>query len=133
MQINRLFEILYLLLKRGSVTSAELAERFEVSTRTVYRDIELLSGAGIPVYASRGRNGGISLLDRFVLDRSLLSAREQDEILFALQSLQATRAERNGSCFPGSVPFSGARARTGSTWIFPTGGAGRRRGKNSAC
>lgn len=96
MQINRLFEIIYLLLDRGSVTSAELAERFEVSTRTIYRDVELLSGAGIPVYANRGRNGGISLLDRFVMDRSMLSAREQDEILFALQSLQATRADRNG-------------------------------------
>ena len=43
MQINRLFEIIYLLLEKGSVTAAALAERFEVSVRTIYRDIDLLS------------------------------------------------------------------------------------------
>ena len=92
MQINRLFEIIYLLLEKGSVTAAALAERFEVSVRTIYRDIDLLSGAGIPVYCSRGRGGGVSLLPDFVLDKSLLSEREQDEILFALQSVAATHA-----------------------------------------
>ena len=94
MQINRLFEIIYLLLEKGSVTAAALAERFEVSVRTIYRDIDLLSGAGIPVYCSRGRGGGVSLLPDFVLDKSLLSEREQDEILFALQSVAATHARR---------------------------------------
>ena len=72
MQINRLFEIIYLLLEKGSVTAAALAERFEVSVRTIYRDIDLLSGAGIPVYCSRGRGGGVSLLPDFVLDLSLI-------------------------------------------------------------
>ncbi|MVB09954.1 WYL domain protein [Caprobacter fermentans] len=96
MQVGRLFDIVYQLLLHGSVTAADLAERFEVSTRTVYRDIEALSEAGIPVYASRGRNGGISLIDRFVLDRSLLSEQEQDEILFALQSVRAARTGRDG-------------------------------------
>lgn len=92
MQVNRLFEIIYLLLEKGSVTAAALAERFEVSVRTIYRDIDLLSGAGIPVYCNRGRGGGVSLLPDFVLDKSLLSEREQDEILFALQSIAATHA-----------------------------------------
>ena len=92
MQINRLFEIIYLLLEKGSVTAAALAERFEVSVRTIYRDIDLLSGAGIPVYCNRGRGGGVRLLPDFVLDKSLLSEREQDEILFALQSIAATHA-----------------------------------------
>lgn len=92
MQINRLFEIVYLLLEKGSVTAAALAEHFEVSVRTIYRDIDLLSGAGIPVYCNRGRGGGVSLLPDFVLDKSLLSEREQDEILFALQSIAATHA-----------------------------------------
>ena len=92
MQINRLFEIVYLLLERGSVTASELAERFEVSTRTVYRDVEALSEAGVPVYATRGRRGGISLMENFSLNRSLLTAKEQDEILFALQSMKATSA-----------------------------------------
>lgn len=92
MQVNRLFEMIYLLLEKGNVTAAALAERFEVSVRTIYRDIDLLSGAGIPVYCNRGRGGGVSLLPDFVLDKSLLSEREQDEILFALQSIAATHA-----------------------------------------
>lgn len=73
MQINRFFEIIYILLDKKTVTAKELAERFEVSVRTIYRDIEILSQAGIPVYATRGKGGGISLLDNFVLDKSLIS------------------------------------------------------------
>lgn len=89
MQINRLFEIVYVLLDKKTVTARELAERFDVSVRTIYRDVETLSGAGIPVYMSKGRGGGISLLDGFVLDKSVLSEREQNEILFALRGLSA--------------------------------------------
>ena len=59
MQESRLFRIVYFLLNRGQVTAAELAREFEVSVRTIYRDIDALSGAGIPVYAETGRNGGI--------------------------------------------------------------------------
>lgn len=92
MQINRLFEIVYLLMERESVTAGELAERFEVSVRTVYRDIDTLSGAGIPVYAGRGRNGGIRLMERFTLSKSLLSEKEQSDILASLQGFSATRA-----------------------------------------
>ena len=90
MQESRLFKIVYYLLNKGQVTAAELAEKFEVSVRTIYRDIDALSGAGIPVYAETGRNGGISLLDNFVLDRTILSERERRDILGALQSLAAT-------------------------------------------
>ncbi|MEG2951203.1 MAG: HTH domain-containing protein, partial [Clostridia bacterium] len=50
MQINRLFEMVYILLDKKKVTAGELARRFEVSPRTIYRDAELLSSAGIPVY-----------------------------------------------------------------------------------
>lgn len=87
MQINRLFEIIYILLDKKTVTANELAERFEVSTRTVYRDIELLSQSGIPVYTTRGKNGGISILDNFILDKSLLSDSEQTEIIAALGAM----------------------------------------------
>jgi predicted DNA-binding transcriptional regulator YafY len=92
MQINRLFEIVYILLEQKNVSAKELAERFEVSTRTIYRDIDTLSGAGIPIYASRGAGGGIRLMDDFVLNKSLLSAGEQNEILASLQGLNAIHA-----------------------------------------
>lgn len=89
MQVNRLFEIVYILLNKNNVTAKELADHFEVSPRTIYRDIDALSAAGIPVYTSKGKGGGISLLDDFVLNKSVLSAQEQNEILISLQSMQA--------------------------------------------
>ena len=92
MQINRLFEIIYLLLNKKFTTASELAEYFEVSVRTIYRDIDTLSSAGIPIYALQGKGGGISLLDNYVLDKSVLSEQEQNEILYALQSLSITQA-----------------------------------------
>lgn len=91
MQESRLFQIVYYLLDKGRATAPELAARFEVSVRTIYRDIDALSGAGIPVYAEAGRNGGIRLMDGFVLDQAVLSEGEKKEILAALQSTQITR------------------------------------------
>ena len=89
MKNSRLFEILYLLVERRALTAGELAQRLEVSERTIYRDIDALSAAGIPVYTQKGQGGGIRLMDQFVLDRALLSQRQQDEILFALQAVLA--------------------------------------------
>ncbi len=66
MSDSRLFRILYYLLDHGSATAPELAEKLEVSVRTVYRDVEALSSAGIPVYTEPGRNGGIFLLHGFI-------------------------------------------------------------------
>ena len=91
MQINRLFEIVYILLDKKTITAKELSERFEVSVRTIYRDIDTLSIAGIPVYTNKGKGGGISLMDDFVLNKSVLSEKEQNEILMSLQSLNAMK------------------------------------------
>lgn len=88
MQINRLFEIVYLLLEKDTITAKELAQQFGVSVRTIYRDIDILSTADIPVYTNKGKGGGISLLENFVLDKSILSEEEQNQIIFALQSLE---------------------------------------------
>ena len=85
--INRLLGIIYILLNKGNVTAAELAERFEVSVRTIYRDVETLSMAGIPVYSRKGKNGGIGLTEQFVLNKMLISKEEQQRILAALTSL----------------------------------------------
>lgn len=87
MQINRLFEIIYILTDKKTVTASYLAERFEVSQRTVYRDIELLSQCGIPVYTVKGKGGGIRILDNFVLDKSLISQEEQAQIMTALAAM----------------------------------------------
>ena len=88
--IERLLGIIYTLMSKETVTAGELAERFEVSVRTIYRDIESLSIAGIPVYCKKGKNGGISLTEQFVLNKLLLTGEEQQEILAALVSLQET-------------------------------------------
>ncbi len=96
MQESRLFQIVYYLLERGHATAPELAEKFEVSVRTIYRDIDALSGAGIPVYAEAGRNGGIRLMSDFVLDKAVLSQEEKQEILVALQSINIAQ-NINGS------------------------------------
>ena len=90
MKNDRLFQILYLLLEKGTMTAPELARVLEVSTRTVYRDIEALSLAGIPVYAMQGKNGGVSLMANYAFDKALLSDEEQNQILYAIQSLRAT-------------------------------------------
>lgn len=98
MQINRLFEIIYILLDKKTVTAADLADRFEVSRRTVYRDIELLSQSGIPIYTTKGKNGGIGILDNFVLDKSLISDKEQSEIITALAAMAALpNVEKTGT------------------------------------
>ncbi len=94
MQVNnRLFEIVYILMQKRKTTAKELANRFEVSTRTIYRDIETLSIANIPIYASKGKNGGIGLLDEYVLNKTILSEEEQNQILFALQGMKKVKAQ----------------------------------------
>ncbi|WP_099187309.1 helix-turn-helix transcriptional regulator [Tepidibacter mesophilus] len=93
MQIDRLFKIVYILLDKEQITAKELSEIFEVSTRTIYRDIETLSLAGIPIYTSKGKGGGISLLDNFVMNKSVLSNEEQNNLLMGLETLKVTGYE----------------------------------------
>ncbi|NDI35757.1 helix-turn-helix transcriptional regulator [Chengkuizengella sediminis] len=93
MLMNRLFQIVYILLNKNQVTAKELSEKFEVSTRTIYRDVDKLSMAGIPIYTNKGKGGGISLLDHFILDKSVLSNEEQNKILIGLETLKATEYE----------------------------------------
>ncbi|GAA0108305.1 YafY family protein [Clostridium tertium] len=97
MKGNRLFEIIYTLLDKKNVTAKELAEHFEVSQRTIYRDIEDLSQAGVPIYMTKGKGGGISLLSDFILNKAILSQKEKKEILAAMQGLNAVnKSEFNG-------------------------------------
>ena len=90
MKQDRLFQILYILLSKKIVTAPELAKKLEVSVRTIYRDIDTLSYSGIPIYALSGKNGGISIMPEYKFDKSLLTDKEQNELIFALQSIKAT-------------------------------------------
>ncbi|MET7796883.1 helix-turn-helix transcriptional regulator [Streptomyces decoyicus] len=91
MKADRLLSILLLLQTRGRVPAGELAQRLEVSTRTVYRDIESLSASGVPVYAERGRHGGIALLPGFRTDVTGLTT-DEARALFILAAQGAHAA-----------------------------------------
>ena len=89
MKNDRLFQLLYLLLEHGTMTAPALSRALEVSVRTVYRDVETLSMAGVPIYAASGKGGGISLLPGYTFTKALLTDEEQNQLLFAVQSLKA--------------------------------------------
>lgn len=95
MKNDRLFGIIYLLLLHSQMTAKELADYFEVSTRTIYRDIDVLSEMNIPIYMTQGKNGGIGLLENYQINKALLTSQEQDEILFSLQGIQELHATTN--------------------------------------
>ena len=88
LKTERLLETVFLLLDKRKVTAEELATRFGVSKRTVLRDMESLTLAGIPIYSRQGKEGGFSLMETFILDKSLLTAEEQKEILSALETMK---------------------------------------------
>ena len=93
MQVERLFRIIYILLHREKILAKDLAEELGVSRRTICRDVDTLSLAGIPIYTERGKKGGISLMSDFVLNKSILSEQEQNEILSALQGLSNIKTD----------------------------------------
>ena len=90
MKIDRLVSIITVLLERKKISASELAGMFEVSTRTIYRDIETLNMSGIPIVTSTGSNGGISILEDFKIDKNLFSTSDISVLLTALNSLKNT-------------------------------------------
>ena len=87
MSANRMFQMVYLLLEHGKLTADRLAEKLEVSVRTVYRDIDALSAAGVPICTTQGKGGGVFLMDGYVLDRAAFTEEEQRQLLTALHAL----------------------------------------------
>lgn len=80
MKIDRLIGILSILLQKETITAPALAEQFEVSRRTISRDIDTLCQAGIPIVTRQGINGGISIMDGYTIDRTLLTGSEMKDI-----------------------------------------------------
>jgi len=89
MKIDRLIGILSVLLQKEIVTAPYLAELFEVSRRTINRDIEDLSKAGIPIAARQGTNGSIFIMKQYKIDHTLLTNTEMQDILAGLRSLDS--------------------------------------------
>ncbi len=114
MQTGRLFEIIYLLINKKKMSAQELAEHFEVSKRTILRDIDVLTAAGIPVYTTQGKGGGISIMDSFLLNKAVLSEDDKNQILFALQGLSATNTVDTKRVLNKLQNFFG---RTNTNWI----------------
>lgn len=88
MRIERLFKIVHLLMNERCSSAGELAEQCGVSSRTIYRDLDALSLAGIPLHSSRGYGGGVGLLKGFTIDKALLTEAEKAGVLHGLQTLQ---------------------------------------------
>ena len=90
MRADRLISILMLLQTNGRMTADDLAERLEVSPRTIYRDLDALSGAGVPVYAERGPNGGCMLMESYRTNLTGLNEKEvQALFMFTVPGLLA--------------------------------------------
>ncbi len=111
MKIDRLLSIVILLLQRNRVQAKELADKYEVSIRTIYRDIEAISMAGIPVVTFQGANGGIGLMEGYRLDRSMLTDLDIKDIVMGLQSISSSLGGPNVSRllnkFESIIPESG--------------------------
>lgn len=94
MKIDRLIGILSILLQEEKTTAPKLAERFEVSRRTINRDIEDLCKAGIPIKTVQGTGGGISIMDGYRMDRTILTSKDMQMILAGLRSLDSVSGSR---------------------------------------
>lgn len=87
MKIDRLISIIMILLNCDKMSAAKLADLFEVTPRTIYRDIEAIEKAGIPIFTTTGANGGIGILPEYKVDKSLFSASDIQNLLMGLESV----------------------------------------------
>ncbi|WBW97387.1 helix-turn-helix transcriptional regulator [Oceanirhabdus sp. W0125-5] len=95
MKIDRAIGIINEILKKERVTVKELAEKFEVSVRTIHRDIEGICMAGIPLVSHRGGNGGIGIMEGFKMDKSALTKEELNNIILGLKSITSIKNDNN--------------------------------------
>lgn len=89
MKIDRLIGIITILLQKERATIPQLAERFEVSCRTIQRDIDAIGQAGIPIVSRQGYGGGLSIADGYKLDKTVLTKKELQAILTGIRSIDS--------------------------------------------
>lgn len=97
MKIDRLLSIVVMLLNRKKVTAKELSEKFEVSLRTIYRDIDSINAAGIPIIPYQGYNGGYCIMENYTVSKQLLTLEDMIAILSSLKSINHTFTNSNVS------------------------------------
>lgn len=90
MKLERMIAIVMLLLQRKKVTGKELAELFEVSLRTIYRDIEAINAAGIPIVTTSGVGGGIGIMEQYKIEKGIFTADDLSTMLMGLGIVQGT-------------------------------------------
>lgn len=90
MKIDRLISIIIVLLENKKISAAKLAEMFEVTPRTIYRDIETISQAGIPIITYPGVNGGIGIMEEYKIDKKLFTTSDITTLLIGLGSISST-------------------------------------------
>ena len=116
---QRLFEMLYWLVGRGGATAKELAEHFEISERTVYRDIDALCAAGVPLYAEHGRGGGYA---KILCSTARCSRGASGRTcLPPCKACMLQAAHWIPEQWTNSARHSALRPCRGSMWIFPIG------------
>ena len=89
MKIDRLLGIIHLLLQKEKITADGLSQTFEVSKRTILRDVNSLCAAGVPIVTTQGYKGGISLMDGYKLENSFINEKELSHILLGLKALKS--------------------------------------------
>ena len=114
MKLDRMIGILSVLLQKENTTAPELAEKFEVSRRTINRDIESLCKAGIPIQTIQGSGGGIRIMEGYRMDRTLLTSKDMQIILAGIRSMDSV----SGSNYYGQLM---EKLKAGSSELISAG------------
>ncbi|CAM3478398.1 helix-turn-helix transcriptional regulator [Marinicrinis lubricantis] len=97
MKLERLISMIYMLLNNEVISTSALADKYQVSQRTIYRDIDTICAAGIPVVSYQGANGGYGIMESYKMDRSLLGSYDVDTLVTILNSLGTVFTDEQAS------------------------------------
>ena len=117
MQIDQLFEFVYVLIDKKRATAKEMAARFGVSTRTIYRWLDALSLSGVPVYAQKGRGGGIAIQESYTLDKRLFSEEERLAIVSSVKALGSLGGNFAGTAAAKAAEKISGLSKNDADWL----------------